>query len=431
MDYHMFNRVFRDNPFYEVVAFTACAEQNLGTCDGDASLRTYPPVLAGKLYPQGIPTVPESKLYNYVQEQKIDIVCLSYSDLPYQDAMRKASIALPAGANFWLTSPHRTMIKAHKPVVGVCAVRTGCGKSQTSTKVAMLLKGMGKRVVAIREPMPYGDLSQQIVMRFATYADLDKHKCTIEEREEYEQYVERGLVIYSGVDYERVLEEVEKEADVIVWDGGNNEVPFYYCNVLFVVADPLRAGHEINFYPGEVNAHLATHFIINKENSAKPENIVSVEKNLRQINPRAVIIHADSVVSVDEPEKVKGKKVLVVEDGPTLTHGNMSYGAGILAAKQLGCTVVDPRKSIVGTMKKVFEDFPHVETSLPAMGYNKQQLDDLEASINNADCEAVLSGTPFDLAKLIKIKKPCVRVRYAVEEKEGSQKIADILKTLF
>lgn len=295
------------------MAFTIAVEQNLGTTEG--ALRTYPPELAGKLYPKGIPSIPENTLTQFVRDHKIDVVVMAYSDLSYNAMMHKGSIALAAGANFWTVSPHQTMIKATKPVVGVVAVRTGCGKSQTSTKVVEILKGMGKRVVAVREPMPYGDLAKQTCMRFATWEDLDKYKCTVEEREEYEQYVEKGLVIYSGVDYEVVLREAEKEADIIVWDGGNNEVPFFVCDILFCIADPLRQGHETSFYPGEVNARMAHYFVINKENSARWDDIEKVERNLRSVNPTAVIIHADSVVKAEDESVVRGKKVLVVEDG--------------------------------------------------------------------------------------------------------------------
>ncbi len=416
MDYHMFNRVFRDNPDYEVLAFTMAVEQNLGTVEGE--MRKYPPELAGKLYPEGIPTIPEHKLEEFVKENSVDLVVLAYSDIAYAEVMHKASRALAAGADFRLIGPSQTMIKSSKPVIAITAVRTGCGKSQTSRKVVQILKDKGYKVVAIREPMPYGNLVEQTAMRFASYEDLDKHKCTIEEREEYEPYIERGLVIYSGVDYEKILEQAEKEADVIVFDGGNNEVSFYVPDMLLVVADPHRPGQEVGSYPGEVNARMADYFIINKEGTAKPENIEAVASNLKRINPTAKIIHANSPVSIQNEDAIRGKRVLVVEDGPTLTHGNMAYGAGLVAAKKYGASeIVKPQPYLTPSLKKVFEEFPQLEEVLPAMGYSSEQLKELEETINRADCDVVLAGTPIDLNKVISPNKPVVRVSYELEEK--------------
>ncbi len=416
MDYHCFNRFFRNNPDYDVLAFTMAVEQNLGTVEGE--MRKYPAKLAGKLYPNGIQTIPEDKMESFIKENDVDVVVLAYSDLAYDEAMHKASRALSAGATFRLIGPNHTMIKANKPLISITAVRTGCGKSQTSRKVVEILKNRGYKVVAIREPMPYGDLVEQTSMRFASYEDLDKNKCTIEEREEYEPYIERGLVIYSGVDYEKILEQAEKEADVIVFDGGNNEVSFYVPDTLVVVADPHRPGHETGSYPGEVNARLADYLIINKEDTAEPENIQAVEKNLRAINPTATIIHADSPVSVDNAEVIRGKRVLVVEDGPTLTHGNMSYGAGLVAAKKYGASeIVKPQPYLTPNLQKVFQEFPQIEEVLPAMGYTAEQLKDLEDVINNCDCDVVVAGTPIDLSKIINVTKPVVRVSYNLAEK--------------
>jgi len=419
MDYHVFKRVYRDNPAYDVKAFTMAVEQNLGTVEGD--MRPYPASLAGKMYPNGIPTIPENLLTKFVKDNKIQLVVLAYSDISYTDVMHKASIALAAGANFELVSPMNTMIKSTKPIISVCAVRTGCGKSQTSRKVVQLLKNMGYRVVAVREPMPYGDLEKQVCMRFATHEDLDKHECTIEEREEYEQYVDRGFVIYSGVDYEVILREAEKEADVIVWDGGNNEVSFFVPDILCVVVDPLRLGHETGSYPGEVNARLADYFIISKEDSATRADIDTLTHSLKKLNPGAPIVHANSpcVIAQEFEHLVRGKRVLVVEDGPTLTHGNMAFGAGMVAAKRYGAAeMVRPQPYLKkgGNLAQVYEEFNQLDDVLPAMGYSPAQLAELEDTINRIDCDVVLAGTPMDLTKVIKVNKPVVRVTYELEE---------------
>lgn len=423
-DYHAFNTYFRDNDKYDVLAFTMAGEQNLGTVEGD--LRKYPPELAGRLYPDGVQTIPETELETFVKENNVDQVVMAYSDASYNEVMRKCARAQAAGAEFKLLSPRQTQIKANKPLIGINAVRTGCGKSQTSRKIVQILKDKGYKVVAIREPMPYADLLDQEAMRFETYEDMVKNKCTIEEREEYEPYIERELVIYSGVDYEKIVRQAEQEADVIVWDGGNNEVSFYETDALIVLADPLRPGHEIGYYPGETNAKVADYVIISKEDSAKPEDIATVEKNIKEINPNATIIHANSPATVEDEEAVRGKKVLIVEDGPTLTHGNMAFGAGKVAVKDLDVTIVDPRPYCGDNLKKVYKEFPHLTDVLPAMGYSESQLKELEDAINNAEADVVVAGTPIDLSKIIKVNKPVVRVRYELEEK-GNPNLNTIL----
>lgn len=415
MDFHVFNTVFRDNSDCDVRAFTMAGEQNLGTVEGD--MRVYPPELAGVLYPKGIKIIPETKLEEFIKKEGIDEAFLAYSDLSYNDVMAKASRCLAVGASFSLIAPRYTMIKSKKPVISICAVRTGCGKSQTSRKVVKMIKDLGYKVVAIREPMPYGDLAGQSCMRFASYEDLEKYKCTIEEREEYEPYIERGLVIYSGVDYGKIIEEAEKEADIIVWDGGNNEISFYVPDVLLTVADPLRPGHELSYFPGEVNARMADYVIINKEDSATGKDIIQVQENIEKVNPKAKIIHADSKITVEDGNAIRGMKVLVVEDGPTITHGDMPYGAGSVAAKKYGCTIVSGKDHAVGSLRDVYKNFPHIGDVLPAMGYSDTQLRELEMTINNTDCDVVLSGTPIDLSKIIKTDKKIVRVMYELEEK--------------
>jgi predicted GTPase len=342
---------------------------------------------------------------------------MAYSDASYNTVMRKCARAQAAGAEFKLLSPRQTQIKSNKPVIGIDAVRTGCGKSQTSRKVVEILKKRGYKVVAIREPMPYADLVQQECMRFAEYDDLVKYKATVEEREEYEPYIERGLVIYSGVDYGTIIKKAEEEADVIVWDGGNNEVAFYQTDMHLVIADPLRPGHEISYYPGETNAKLADYIIINKEDSATPEGIAEVEKNIKEINPTAKIVHANSKVALVDPEAVRGKRVIIVEDGPTLTHGGMAFGAGKVSVKDMDVTIVDPRPNCGPSLKKVYEEFPHLGEMIPAMGYSDEQLKELEDAINNTEADVVVSGTPIDLGKLLNVNKPVVRVGYELEEK--------------
>ncbi len=413
MDFHTFVTVFRDNEEYDVVAFTIAGEQNVGTIEG--AERKFPSELAGKLYPNGIPMVSEELLEEYIKKYEVDEVVFAYSDISHEEVMHKASKVLSAGANYRLISGKFTQIKANKPVVAICAVRTGCGKSQVSRATYRYLKSKGYRVVAIREPMPYGDLVKQNVMRFEKYEDLDKYECTIEEREEYEPYIEQGLVIYSGVDYEKIIREAEKEADVIIFDGGNNEISFYVTDLLFIVVDPLRPGHELKYHPGEVNARYADAFVINKMNSAKPKDVKIVEENLDKLNPKAIRIYTNSVVTVEGNQDLSGKRALVVEDGPTLTHGDMSYGAGYVAAINSGAIIVDPRPYLSGTMKTVFEEFPQITEIVPAMGYNDQQIKDMEETLNNAEAEVIIDGSPIDLGKLIKSNKPIVRVNYDIE----------------
>ena len=413
MDFHVYNTVFKDNEEYNVIAFTIAGEQNVGTTE--ETERKFPAELAGNLYPNGIPMVSEERLEDLIKKYKVDEVVFAYSDVSHEEVMHKASRALAAGANYRLISGKFTQLKAYKPLIAICAIRTGCGKSQVSRATYRYLKSKGYRVVAIREPMPYGDLVKQNVMRFEKYEDLDKYDCTIEEREEYEPYIEQGLVIYSGVDYEKIIREAEKEADVIIFDGGNNEISFYITDLLFIVVDPLRPGHEVKYHPGEVNAKYADAFVINKMNSAKPEDVKIVEDNLNKLNPNAIKIYTNSVVSVENTHKITSKKVIVVEDGPTLTHGNMSYGAGYVAAKNNRAIIVDPRPYLTGTMIDVFEEFPQITEIVPAMGYNDQQIKDMEDTLNKADAEVIIDGSPIDLEKLIKSNKPIVRVSYDIE----------------
>lgn len=414
-DFHCFNTVFRDNDDYEVCAFTIAGEQNVGTLEEQD--RKYPPELAGKLYPNGIPMIIEPRMETFIKENEIDEVVFAYSDVTHEEVMHKGSRALSYGANYRIISPKYTQIKSNKPVVAITAVRTGCGKSQVSRATYRYLVKKGFKVVAIREPMPYGDLIEQTCMRFAEYSDLDKYNCTIEEREEYEPYIEQGLVIYSGVDYQKIIDEAEKEADIIVFDGGNNEISFYVPDLMFTVVDPLRPGHEVKFHPGEVNARMCHAFVLNKLNSAKPEDIKIVEDNMKMLNPKAKVIRTNSVVTLESGKEgmIKGKKVLVVEDGPTLTHGNMAYGAGMIAAREHQGIVVDPKPYLIGGMKKVFEEFPQLDNIVPAMGYNDEQIKDMEDTINAIPADVVIDGSPIDLGKLIKCNKPIVRIDYDIE----------------
>lgn len=423
-DFHNFNTLYRDNANVEIVAFTA-------TQIPDIMGRKYPAKLAGKLYPQGIPIYDESELIGLIKKHNIDEVIFSYSDLPYQYVMEKAAYVMAAGARFSMEGGAPTMIKSTKPVVAVCAIRTGCGKSQTTRKVAEVLQAMGKKVVAIRHPMPYGDLVQQSCQRFATLEDLDKHKCTIEEREEYEPHIVSGVIVYAGVDYEMILREAEKEADVILWDGGNNDMSFYQPDIQITVVDPHRPGHEISYYPGQVNFLLADVIVINKIDSADAESIAEVRENIRNYNPNAVVIDAASPVHVEDGQRIKGKKVLVVEDGPTLTHGEMQYGAGVVAAEKFGAAeLVDPRPFTVKSIKATYEKYPDIGMVLPAMGYGDQQVKDLEMTINKAECDLVVIATPIDLGKLINIKKPSVRVTYKLQE-IGQPDVESVLSGLF
>jgi predicted GTPase len=416
-DFHDFNTVFRGDGSVEVVAFTHTATQNVGELD-ELPNRRYPPELAGEGYPDGIPIRPESELEAIVEAEDVDTVVFSYSDVSHEHVMHRASRALAAGADFRLIGPDRMMLDAPVPVVAIDAVRTGCGKSQTARKVADLLLDRGKAVVVVREPMPYGDLLAQRVQRFETMADLDESAVTIEEREEYEGHIERGHVVYAGVDYGAILERASAEADVIVWDGGNNELPFYAPDLHLVVTDPHRAGAELRYHPGETNLRLADYVIINKENTADVADISEVEANVRRTNPEAGIVHADSTITADR-EAIAGKRVLVVEDGPTLTHGDAPYGAGLIAAREYGAAeIVDPRPAAVGSLERVLEEYDHLDAVLPAMGYSEEQVRDLEATIRNAAPEVVVSGTPHDLARLIDVGVPVVRVRYELEEKD-------------
>lgn len=409
-DFHVFNTIYRDNPDYEVVAFTA-------TQIPDIDDRHYPRELAGKLYPNGIPIKAERFLTSIIKDNKVNEVTFAYSDVSYDyiDARRKKVTA--AGAEFALPEPALTMIKSTKPVIAVCAVRTGAGKSQTTRRVVQILKQHDKRVGVVRHPMPYGDLTKQIVERFETLADMDKYKCTIEEREEYEPHIEKGAVVFAGVDYEKILRAVEKEADVVVWDGGNNDTPFFKPNLHITVCDPLRAGHELSYYPGRVNFEMSDVLLINKIDTAAPQDIESIIKNAKQYNPNAIIIKANSPISVAEPEAIKGKRVLVVEDGPTVTHGGMKFGAGYLAAKKFGAAeIIDPRPYAKGTLVGVFKQYSDTGAILPCVGYSPQQVKDLEATIDATPAELVIVGTPIDLGRIIRINKPNLRVTYELEE---------------
>jgi predicted GTPase len=409
-DFHNFNTVFRDNKKYEVVAFTATQIPNI---DG----RKYPSKLAGRLYPKGIPIYAEAELPRLIEQLLVDEVVFSYSDVSFQYVMEKASLVMSLGADFRLLGRQQTMLTASVPVIAVVAVRTGSGKSQTSRKVCSYLRSLGKRVVAIRHPMPYGDLVKQKVQRFASLDDLRKHKCTVEEIEEYEPHIVEGTIIYAGVDYEAILRRAEKEADVIVWDGGNNDMSFYKPDLTITVVDPHRPGHELMYYPGETNVRLADVVVVNKVDSAHPENIDTVIQNVRAINSHALIIQAASPITVEDEEVIRGKKVLVVEDGPTLTHGGMSYGAGTIAAKKFGARdIIDPRPYAVRSIADTYVKYPSTGKLLPAMGYGDTQVKDLETTINHVPCDTVIIGTPIDLRRLIHIKKPSVRVQYTLEE---------------
>ncbi len=408
-DFHNFNLYFRNNEEYEVVTFTAT--QIPGIDD-----KMYPPQLSGKLYPKGIPIRPEEDLKALVEEYDVDICVLAYSDLAYPVVMRKAALVNSTGADFMLLGPKKTMVKSSKPVIAVCASRTGCGKSQTTRYIVELLRDMGKQCVAIRHPMPYGDLAKQEVQRFATYEDLDRQDCTIEEREEYEPHIDRGSIVYAGVDYEKILRQAEKEADVILWDGGNNDMSFIEPDLLITVVDPLRPGDEISYYPGETNVLMSDVVVINKIDSAYPEDVETVRDNVRSINPNAVIIDAASPISVDDPDAIRGKKVLVVEDGPTVTHGGMGYGAGYVAAVKFGAgAIVDPHPYAKGSIVDTFEKYDHLEDILPAMGYGDEQVKDLEETINATPCDVVVTGTPIDISRVLKVNKPILRVRYDLQ----------------
>ena len=409
-DFHNFNTVFRDNKKYEVLAFTATQIPNIAG-------RKYPARLAGKLYPKGIPIHPETELPRLIKDLEIDEVVFSYSDVSFQYVMNKASLVMALGADFKLLGTRETMLKSKVPIIAVVAVRTGSGKSQTSRKVCSYLRSIGKKVVAIRHPMPYGDLVKQKVQRYGSLEDLTKHKCTVEEMEEYEPHIVEGTIIYSGVDYEAILRQAEKEADIIIWDGGNNDMSFYKPDLTITVVDPHRPGHEMMYYPGQTNVRLADVIVVNKVDSAQQENIDLVVQNVRSINPHALIIHGASPITVEDPEVIRGKRVLVIEDGPTLTHGEMSFGAGVLAARNFGAKdIIDPRPYAVKSIAETYAKYPRTGALLPAMGYGDEQMKDLEATINQVPCDAVVIGTPIDLRRIIHINKPSVRVQYTLEE---------------
>ena len=419
-DFHNFNTYYRDNDLYQVVAFTATQIPNI---EG----RLYPPELAGDLYPKGIPIHDESELVNLIQTHHINEVVFSYSDIRHTDVMHLGSMVNAAGADFKMMGISRTAIKSTKPVIGICAVRTGCGKSQTTRKISEIFKSAGMKVAVIRHPMPYGDLSAQAVQRFSSLDDLEKHDCTIEEMEEYEPHINRGTIVYAGVDYEAIVREAEQVADVILWDGGNNDMPFYQTDLLFVVVDPHRSGHETQYYPGETNLRMADVVIINKIKTANPENVEELRISIAQINPKAKVVDAASPVTVDDPGIITGKRVLVVEDGPTLTHGEMKYGAGVVAANQCGALeLVDPRPFAQGSIARTFDHYPDIGMVLPAMGYGNDQVRDLETTINNTDCDAVVIGTPIDLRRIVNIKHPSTRVTYELDEL-GDNKLDKIL----
>lgn len=423
-DFHNFNTCFRDNPQYQVVAFTA-------TQIPDIEGRTYPAPLAGSLYPAGIPIYAEADLERLIYENQVEQVIFAYSDVPHEYVMHKASQVMAAGADFRLLGPSATQVKSSKPVVSVCAVRTGSGKSQTTRRVSLILRSMGFRVAAIRHPMPYGDLVKQAVQRFATYADLDLHQCTIEEREEYEPHLDNGVLVYAGVDYEKILRQAESEVDIVLWDGGNNDFSFYASDLQIVVADPHRPGHEHLYHPGETNVRMADVFVINKVDTAAPEKIIAVRESLRNLNPTAIQIEAASPLFVDRPAEIQGKRVLVIEDGPTVTHGEMTYGAGWVAARRFGAAqIVDPRPYAVASIAATYQKYPKTGPILPAMGYGEAQMHDLEATIRQADVDLVLSATPIDLTRIIKIDKPLQRVRYELQE-IGQPTLEDILKAKF
>jgi predicted GTPase len=419
-DFHNFNTRYRGNEAYEVVAFTAAQIPDI---DG----RKYPAALAGSLYPEGIPIHAESELPELIGRLGVDECVFSYSDVPYQHVMSMSALVNAAGASFTLLGPKDTQVKSTKPVIAVCAVRTGAGKSQTSRKIVQMLMARGLKVVAVRHPMPYGDLVAQKVQRFATVEDLKKHKCTIEEMEEYEPHVVRGNVIYAGVDYEAILREAEKEADVILWDGGNNDFSFYKPDLMITVADPLRAGNEVSYYPGEASLRLADVIVINKIDSASPAEIQTVRESIERVNPTAIVIDAASPITVDRPELIKGRRCLVVEDGPTLTHGKMKIGAGVVAARKFGASaLVDPRPFVVGKLADTFKTYPDIGTLLPAMGYGEEQVRDLERTIDECDCDTVVIATPIDLSRIVKINKPTVKVGYDLQE-IGKPDLAEVL----
>ena len=419
-DFHNYNVYFKNNPRYNVIAFTAAQIP-------DIAGRLYPPELAGKSYPEGIPIYPEDRLAELIRKHKADLVAFSYSDVPHLNVMHKASLVMAEGADFILIGAPYTMLKSEKPIVAVCAVRTGCGKSQTTRKVCEIIKGIGKKVVVVRHPMPYGDLRKQVVQRYSAYKDFEKHQCTIEEREEFEPLVEQGIVVYAGIDYGQILREAEKEADVIIWDGGNNDTPFYKPDLHIVLFDPHRAGHELLYFPGETNMMMADIAVINKVDSAPMQKVWQVKNNIETHAPKAKIVLAESSVVVREPEMIKGKRVLVVEDGPTLTHGEMPIGAGFIATETFKASeIVDPRPYAEGSLKEIYTKYPHIGSVLPAMGYTPDQIQDLEQTINQTECDLVVFATPIHLPLVLDIKKPNLRVRYEYKD-HGSPTLEELI----
>jgi predicted GTPase len=420
-DFHDFNTFYRDNPDYEVVAFTATQIPGIAG-------RKYPRELAGHLYPDGIPIYPEDDLEKLTRELSVDEVVFGYSDMSHENVMHRASRALASGADFRLMGPRSTMVDSVVPVIAACAVRTGAGKSQTTRAVARILTGMGKKVAVVRHPMPYGDLVRQRTQRFEKYEDLLSADCTIEEREEYEPHIAQGSIVYAGVDYEEILRMAEKEADVVLWDGGNNDFSFYTPDLMITVADPLRAGHELRYHPGEANLRMADVVLINKIDSAKPEDVALLKSNIAEVNPRATVVDARSTITIQGDSDLEGKRVLVVEDGPSLTHGEMGYGAGVVAARRAGATLVDPRQWAVDSIRDVYTKFPHIGALLPAMGYSDEQRTDLEQTINASDADIVLIATPIDLRKVCDIRKPAVRLFYELDDK-ATEDLARIIKS--
>lgn len=411
-DFHDFNVLYRQHPEFEVVAFTATQIPNIAG-------RTYPASLAGPSYPKGIPIVPEADLRSLLLREHVDLAVLAYSDLAYADVMHLAALAQAAGASFVLPSARATMLRSTKPVVSICAVRTGAGKSPLTRFVARVLRARGLKVAVVRHPMPYGDLAAQAVQRFATFEDLDRAHCTIEEREEYEPHLREGVVVFAGVDYEPILRAAEKEADIVLWDGGNNDLPFFVPDLHLVVVDPHRPGHEVGYYPGEANLRMADVAVVSKVDTARPEDIRTVETNIARVNPSAIVVRAALRLSADDPERLRGKRALVIEDGPTVTHGGLGLGAGTYLARAHGAIMIDPRRSAVGSIAKVYEQYPHLREVLPAMGYSAGQIADLEATIRSSDAEIVVDGSPVDLRKLVKVPQPILNVRYDYEDQDG------------
>jgi predicted GTPase len=423
-DFHNFNVCFRGNPAYDVVAFTATQIPNI-------EKRTYPAELAGQLYPNGIPIYPESELDALIRDLNVDQVIFAYSDVPHEYVMHRASQVLATGADFRLLGARETMLKSNASVIAVCAVRTGSGKSQTTRRTAEILRQMGKKLVVVRHPMPYGDLVKQACQRFATYEDLDKQECTIEEREEYEPHLDRGSIVYAGVDYEQILHQAEEEAEVILWDGGNNDLPFFKPDLHIVVADPHRAGHELRYHPGEANLRMADVVVINKIDTSEPDKVELVRHNVVAVNPRAVVVDAASPIFLDDPDAIRGCRVLVVEDGPTLTHGEMSFGAGVVAARRFNAAeVVDPRPYAVGSIAETYRKYPNTGPVLPAMGYGAKQILELQETINATPCDLVIVATPIDLRRVVKINRPTQRVRYELQE-IGRPTLQDVLSKAF